>query len=255
MAVNQAPLMLPLNHPASVMFIDESGSKGSGGQFFVMAGIKTRRLGELLREVEQVRDSHRFRGELKFSGLTRNSLRLYQDLINVILRSDTHIQAFVIDKQLWNPFENVEQWEGRVSVTKQLTIGSTNKGEIVTLLMDDSSSPKGVSIPEQVRSQVNDKFGCTAVAAAIALKSQSNDGLQLADLVASAINFDRQKRANITLATKPSENSPKAIVTRQLAAAFGLPDFRDTRDERVNILTSAPRNTRPKLAHNHQVAT
>src|SRR5690606_25836304 len=47
---------LPRETQSSVFFLDESGSKGSGGEFFVVGGIKTRKPGHIAREVRAVRD-------------------------------------------------------------------------------------------------------------------------------------------------------------------------------------------------------
>lgn len=238
------PHPLPPGHPTSVFFVDESGSKGSGGEFFVVGGIKTRRPGHLLREVECVRDAHRFRDEFKFSDLNRRSFLMYRDLVDVLAQSDAHLKAFVIDKRLRDPFEGVPQWSARASVTAQLMIGGINKGEVSTLLMDGSSTPKGIAIEEDVRERVNAHFGSTSLVAAIALDSRSTTGLQLADLVASAIYYDRCSREKIIQGQTMDAGSHKAQITRMLAGAFGLADLRDGRTNRSSILTSRARRPR-----------
>lgn len=224
---------LPLGVDASVFFTDESGSAGSGGKLFVVGGVKTREPGHLLREVKAVRDKHRFFDELKFTGITRNSLPIYADLVQVLAHSDARIVAFVIDKSIRDPFAGVADWDARANVTSQLVIGNTNRAEVATLLMDVCSTPRGIAIEEVVRRKVNDRFGATNLISSVSLDSKASDGLQLADLVASAIAYDRRARQS-----KSVPGAPKAIVARTLATGFGLADLGDHRSGRVNILTS-----------------
>ena len=72
--MQQSRTPLPFSIPSSQFFIDESGSKGSGGRFFVMAALKTRHPGLLLRRVLSIQDAHWYRDELKFGSITRGSV-------------------------------------------------------------------------------------------------------------------------------------------------------------------------------------
>lgn len=224
---------LPLGTPRSVFFLDESGSKGTGGKFFVVGGVKVRSPGHLLREIKAVRDRHRYFGELKFSELTHGSVPVFRDIIRALAESDTHLIAYVIDKSVRDPFAGVPQWEAHAEVAAQLLHGNINRAEITTLLMDACSSPVGVAIDEVISDKVNNKIGSINLVSAVSLDSRSTDGLQLADLVASSVSFNRRAAGKA--------GSPKAIVSAELAAAFGLSDFRDIRTKRVNILTSRPK--------------
>ncbi len=239
------PLNKPLssvarNHPSSVIYVDESGSKGSGGQFFVLGAIKTRKPGSLAREIEAVRDHHRFRDEFKFSEINQRSVGLYRDIIDVMAASDVHLKAFVIDKRTRDPFEGVPLWSAQAKVVSQLIVGSLNKYEIATVLLDSVSTPKGVAVDDMVRDMVNERFDCTSVVSALSLDSRSTPGLQLADLVASAVAFDRKTRGAMGKSQTPAAASPKAQVVRLLTTAFGLPDLGDVRKGRASILTSRP---------------
>ena len=189
------------------------------------------------------------------SRMTRGSLPFYRDVISVLEQSDVHIKAFVIDKRARDPFDGVPQWDAQARATAQLLIGSINKDEVATALMDECSTPVGVSIAENVRDRVNERLGSTALTAAVSLNSRSTDGLQLADLVAGAIHFDRHSRMAEATSTRPSSVSPKGQVSASLAAAFGVRDFRDMREGRVSILTArAPRRRRLHLAETSTAA-
>ncbi|PKQ25164.1 MAG: hypothetical protein CVT64_11155 [Actinobacteria bacterium HGW-Actinobacteria-4] len=235
---------LPLGTASSLFFLDESGSKGTGGHFFVVGGIKTRQPGHLLREAKAVRDKHRFYRELKFAELTKGTLPIYRDLIDVLSDSDVHLVAFVIDKRLRDPFVDVPQWDAQSRVVTQLLHGNINRAEVATLLMDSCSTPTGVSIEETILERVNQKLESMNLVSAVTLDSQSSDGLQLADLVVGAISCDRRLRSTNVAGHATRELSPKATVARMLAASFGVPSLADTRTSRVNILTSRARSTR-----------
>ena len=231
---------LPMDTNTPVFFTDESGSKGSSGHFFVIGGIKTRQPGQLLRAVRGVRDRHRFFGEFKFSNLTAASVVVYDELIRELWQSDARLMAFVIDKRTRVLFDGVPHWDAHARVTSQLIIGNLNKDEVGTLLMDECATPQGIAVADEVRRRVNERFESTNLVSAVALDSRASDGLQLADLVASAVAFERKHGHD-----HDSSGTPKSIVARTLAAKFGLRDFGDTpqRVGRVNILTSSPKRS------------
>lgn len=241
---------IPLTYPCATFFLDESGSKGTGGRFVVVGGIKTRKPGHLAREIEAVRDEHRFRGEFKFASMTRRSVPLYRDLIDVIRDSDVHLKAFVIDKRLRDPFADVPLWDAQATLAAQLLVGSINRHELAAVMMDSVSTPVGVAVEEVVRDKVNERLGSLAVVSCVSLDSRTSVGLQLADLVVGAVAYDRKARGQaVATGGLPAAASPKGQVHRMFCAAFGLADLSDVRGGRASILTSRPgrRGNRARL--------
>lgn len=229
---------VPLGYPTAVMYMDESGSKGSGSQFFVVGAVKTRRPGDLNRAIYAVRQKHGFTKEFKFSEVTNGALAVYCELIDTIAASDAHIGAFVIDKARYDPFPDVAVWRAQAQVFAQLVVGLTNRRELVSVLLDGVSTPAGVAVDELVRSNVNQRFKQTSVVSAVSLDSRCTDGLQAADFVASAIGYERHAWAGRTKQPPADRRTPKAKLARHLREAFDLDSFDDVRTDRVNILTS-----------------
>lgn len=235
---------IPFERPCATFFLDESGSKGSAGQFMVVGGIKTRSPGHLIRQAQAVLREHQFQGELKFSEITRRSVRMFEDLIDVMVDEDTHIKAFVVDKRTRNPFLDVPVWDAQSGLIAQLLIGGINKSELAVAVLDELSAPKGVSISDIVRDKVHQKFDSLALVSCMPADSRSSLGLQLADLVVGAVAHDRKTRGAPGGARAINPASPKARVVQALCSAYRVPDLADVRRGRVGILTSRPKNLR-----------
>lgn len=238
-------LRVPLGHSTATMFIDESGSKGSGSAFFVLGLVKLRRPGELARTVIAIRDRHRFRQEFKFGNVTAGALPAYFDLADAIAASDALIGAYIYDKQRYDPFPGEALWRVQAGAASRLVHGNLNRGELVSVMLDLVSSPEGVAVDERVRQSVNGRVRRTAVVSALCLDSRTSDCLQAADLVASAIAFERHAWAGRSK-HPPGARTPKARLAQRLRVAFGLPDFGDVRTSRVNIHTERARSPRAR---------
>jgi hypothetical protein len=231
---------LPKGVQDATYFIDESGSRQASTKTFVVAGIKTRRPDRLARDIKSVREKHDFHSEFKFGRLGAGSLAPALDLIDVLVASDAHLVATVVDRR-YNPFKGRMQHEAQAEVIAQLVRGSLTRNEVVVALIDDIATPSGFYLGEYVKRSVNAQVRSTAMITAMLLDSKCNDLLQVADLVAGAIRNHRVE-GTPGAATKPE----KVRVAGTLAAAFGITDFKsDVRARRVNIKTlQAPRNLR-----------
>lgn len=229
---------LPPFYPASLIYLDESGSRATASQFFVVAAIKLRRSGMFARTVKEVRDRTGFKGEFKFSAITRDAVPVYYALIDALEASDAHLAACVVDGSICNPFKGRSAWEAHAEIAAQLLVGCINKREVVSILLDGISTPPGCAFDDRVRELVNKRLNSTSVVTAACLDSASNDVLQVADMVAGAILFERRQR----LGTGPRPNEHKAKVSARLGAAFACVGMRDGRSTRVNIATYRPRS-------------
>ncbi len=225
---------VPPRYPTSLIFVDESGSKASSSKFFVIGALKVRESGLLARNIQDIRDRHGFGGEFKFSQITRGKLPVFCELINLLEQSDARLAACVVDRTKHDPFVGVhEAWKVQAKVTAQLLSGCINRRELVGVLLDLISTPRGCALDDTVRQMVNTRLKSTSVVMAACVDSRANDGLQVADLVAGAVAFDRRRGRS----ESGNANSHKAKVAARLAAAFGVGDFQDGRTDRVNIDT------------------
>jgi hypothetical protein len=235
---------VPLQYPTSVIYIDESGSRASASSFFVIAAAKIRRHGEFARAVRGVRDRHDFNREFKFSAITRTSLPVYYDLIDEIEKTDLTLGACVVDRTVFNAFAGgTPAWRVHADVTSQLLVGCINRRELVSILLDGISTPQGISLEDEVRSKVNRRLKNAVVVTAACLDSKSSDGLQVADLLAGAVAFERRRLAG----ESGTNNSHKAKVASRLRTALEATTFEDVREGRANIATFRRRSTQATL--------
>lgn len=242
-APNEA-ISLPMNYPATTIFVDESGSKSTASSFFVVAAVKLRKPGLLARQIKDVRDRYSFSQEFKFSQITKRAVPRYLEIIDLLEASDARLAACVVQGDVHNPFKgNTPAWRAHAAVLTQLLVGTINKREVVTVLMDGITTPRGCALDETVRTMTNTRLGSTSVVSAVCLDSRTNDLLQVVDLLASAVLFERRRAYGLG----NREASPKGQVATYLGARFGMPGLTDGRAKRINIATyQGSRKRRPR---------
>jgi hypothetical protein len=235
-----AAVIVPPRYPCATFFVDESSNRASSGSFFVVGAIKLRNPGELLREIEDIRDKYGYTDEIKFSAITRGKITTFAKVIDTIEASDAHIAACVVDRsKSGNPFKCGDpEWEVHARITAKLLVGVLNSRELGSAVLDKRTTPVGTAFDDTVRRMVNQRLKSTALVSAVCADSKSTDGLQLADLVAGAVAH--QRRAD------SAPNSNKGKVAARLAAAFGVESFAsDVRTERVNVQSHGTRRAAP----------
>lgn len=127
------------------------------------------------------------------------------------------------------------------AVIAQLVVGTTNRNEVVSVLMDVVNTPPGKSMGAAVKRKVNSRLRASAVVTAVSLDSKSSDLLQAADLVAGAAFHQRTKSRTGAV------SKDKARVAADLALSFGLDSFLiDGRSNRLSVMTYRPEERRRK---------
>lgn len=238
-------LVLPTNAQGVVYFIDEAGSKGSLGSYFVTAAVRTTDPDRVSRTVKAVRDRHKFNSadELKFSNVTKRSEPILSDVFREIVDTGCcTFGAFVLDKRHYDPWSSRTQWQGHLFATRRLLKGLVTRREIAVALLDHIDVPEGVSYGDCLMNEVNERFGNKRIAAAISLDSRTCSGLQIADMVASAIFHARKKIEDKGLEAFLEDQTPKARLSRDIASALGSGYFRDCDTELLEIQTSHERS-------------
>jgi hypothetical protein len=225
---------VPLKYPTALIFVDESAVKVSAGRFFVIGAVKVRRPGQLLRDIQDIRDRHGYQEEFKFSKITRARLPVFCELVDTLEQSDAHIAACIVDRTNGtDPFASSDpQWVAHARVTAKLLVGVINRRELAAALIDQVTTPRGCAFDDTVREMVNQRMKSTSLVAASCIDSASNDGVQLADLVAGAVAHHCGQTAGTSYA-----NSHKGKIAARLAAAFGVSNLGNIRTDRVNIAT------------------
>jgi len=225
---------VPPRYPTALIYVDESATKVSAGRFFVVGAVKVRKPGQLMRSVQDIRDRHGYFEGFKFSKITRARIPVFCELIDVLEQSDAHIAACIVDRTRGaDPFASSDpQWVAHARITAKLLVGIINKRELIAVLIDQVSTPRGCAFDDTVRDMVNTRMRATSVVAAASVDSECNDGVQLADLVAGAVAHQCGQSA-----ATASPTSHKGKIAARLAAAFGVPGLCDVRTDRVNVAT------------------
>jgi hypothetical protein len=235
-------LLIPANYPASVIYLDESGT-ASADRFFVIGALKIRKHGKLMREVRALRERYSYFEEFKFTKISGAKLPMYGDLITILAKSDAHLIACVVDTDVFDPATLwPTAWQAHANITAQLLRGAINRRELVTVAMDHISTPLGTAYDDVIRGMVNGVFHKTAVVGAMCLDSKSSDGLQIADLFAGSVGYHYRREGGGGL------NTHKARFLRMLQEGLKIEDF-SKRTNRVNVVTyRGPRlRARPPL--------
>jgi hypothetical protein len=209
--------LLRRDHPCATAFLDETGSI-SQDRFFAVGLLKHEEASRLLRAVHKLRDQTHWYKEIKFSQLTATTLPLYRQFIDVALRSGpAQFFCFVADRSTADPVERFgSTWAAYSKLAEQLVVAALHPDELVTILADNYSTPDAILFEEELRESVNRRLRRLAVVAALRLDSRSSDGLQIADLLTSAIAFEFRAQAGLA-----SSSSPKAMLARHVRTSLG----------------------------------
>lgn len=228
MTARKKAYSLPNRVDVSTIYIDESGAKNSRGGFFVVGFVKVREPYVLARAVRHLRQKHRFNGEIHFAQISKNQLPFYFDLVEELASANVRVGGSVYDSQQ-SFSDDLATWEQQSLMAAKLIRGNINRGELVNVFLDLVQTPQGKSAAKVVKDQVNRQMGSRSVIEAYDVDSKSTDLIQLADVVASSINYERcHPEGRVTA---------KARVAARLRRALDLDAFDDVQAGKVNILT------------------
>ncbi|RKW97202.1 DUF3800 domain-containing protein [Corynebacterium diphtheriae] len=239
--LHSAPkITLPENAVGAVYFVDEAGSKGTLGKHFVTSAVKTSNPDALSRVVKACRDRNNFTRaeELKFSKVTRNSEPILAEIFREVVATNCQFGAFIVDKRHFDPWSSRKQWQGHLFATDRLLRGLLTRREISVVLLDHIDVPEGVSYGEELMSSCNSRFHNKRIASAISLDSRTCAGLQIADLLASAVFHARKKIEENGLEKFLEDQTPKARLSRHIADALGVSHFDDCATSLLKVQTT-----------------
>jgi hypothetical protein len=115
-----------------------------------------------MRSVQDIRDRHGYFEEFKFSKITRARIPVFCELIDVLEQSDAHIAACIVDRTSGaDPLASSDpQWVAHARITAKLLVGIINKRELIAVLIDQVSTPRGCAFDDTVRDMVNTRIAC-----------------------------------------------------------------------------------------------
>ncbi|HJF51250.1 MAG TPA: DUF3800 domain-containing protein [Brachybacterium paraconglomeratum] len=228
-------VQLPVDTKARTYFVDEAGTKGRAGDTFVVAAVRTSDPGGLHRAVRAVRDRERFSKEIHFKDVTKRSLPVFQEVIDVASKYAS-FGVYVVDKREIDPWGDSPGWEGNLWASEQLLRRILSRHEVATVLLDEISAPAGFSYSDELRSRINDGFKTMRIASSIGLQSTSCDGLQVADLVASSALYYLTQTQATGIAEYLVNGTPKAQLARHVASALTIGGFEECMNPKVRVI-------------------
>lgn len=214
------------------LFIDESGSKSSAGKFFVLGMVKTYLPGKLSWQLRNVKERYNFKNEFKFTKVTQGTLPAFMKLIDAAHDSSTLLAAFVADSSHRNQFGNRPVWKAQADMATHLVSHNLLPGEIGCVFADVITTPRAISLAETVKRQTNVRLKRLSVTNGVDLDSQACMELQLADLFAGAVSYERRLAAGII---STDDDSPKAQFVEHLKKVYGCVSLNDQRNRLINI--------------------
>jgi len=218
MTVGDFTERLRRDHPTPLVFLDESGAIAKD-RFFVVGVLKLESPNVLLRRLQRFRDREQWYSEFHFASVTQGKLDLYKRFVDILAREEgLSFDCFVADTSIANPVDRFEtHWRAYERLAEQLLVGSIRPYEIVTVLADNYSTPPEVEFELVVTQRVNKRLNRLAIANLIRLDSRSTDGLQVVDLLTSAVGFEFRQSVGLAGVKNPKAKLA-AYVRGQLEA-------------------------------------
>jgi hypothetical protein len=210
-------LVLRRQHPVATAFLDESGII-SADRFFAIGLVKSAEPARLLRSIQKFRDKNHCYHEFKWYDITAGTVELYKNIVDVCLSPGLlEFWCFVADRTKADPIVRFgSQWDAYGKLAEQLVVASAHPDELFAILADNYSTPDHILFEEDLRAAVNRRLNRLAAVSVVRLDSRSSDGLQVADLLSSAVTFEFRQAAGLARAT-----SPKGQVAAHVRAALG----------------------------------
>jgi hypothetical protein len=87
---------LPSGYPTAVAFLDETGSIAAD-RFFGVGCLKLREPSRLLRQLQKLRDRHHWYAELHWVEMTRDSLAVYREVVDLVASAESSFSCFIAD--------------------------------------------------------------------------------------------------------------------------------------------------------------
>ena len=82
---------------------------------------------------------------MKFSGIKRESLRFFYDMVELVADSDVRVGGSVYDSRRSFVGRRVT-WEVQANMSAKLVVANVNKGELVNVFLDLVQTPHGETV-------------------------------------------------------------------------------------------------------------
>ncbi|RBY83194.1 MULTISPECIES: DUF3800 domain-containing protein [Geodermatophilaceae] len=220
--------VLKQDHRCATAFLDESGAIPKD-QIFGVGLLKAPEPSRLLRALQKERDRYHWYKEFKFSDVTVKVLPMMKSIVDVALQPGlTEFWCFIADRHEADPIERFgSAWGAYGKLAEQLVTGAIHPdGELVSILADNYSTPDTILFEEELKRSVNRRLARLAVTSVCRLDSKAADGLQMADILTSAVAFEFRAALGFASPTSP-KGQLAAHVRQRLGATSCLSGWRN----------------------------
>lgn len=193
-------------------FMDETGHLRKD-PYFLLSTIKIQFPNRLTREIQRLRDRHRFYNEIKFEKISEWRFRVYKELIDLFCSfKDVKFRCVVIQRQGYKK----PIWQIYNKYTKKLIKDNCGKREILCIWADEISTPAEDDFDIDIRKYINSYFKRLALFGICRVPSHPVDLVQFVDLIGGIVlcGINLETKAKIIY----SERKKKlvAILKKQL---------------------------------------
>jgi hypothetical protein len=220
---------------SAFIFLDETGRLPvARDRFFAVGLLKCPEPAAIQRPMQRLRDQKEFRAEMKWSEVRLNTLPIYRKALSYFFAcTDAKFSCFVTDKDINDPIKRFgNQWRAYERLSAQLLVGNIEKGETVTVLADEYSTPSNVTFEENVRKLVERKLQREAIGGVCRMRSTGVDLFQILDVLLGAVAYDFKIAAGLAADTE----NPKGRLLHYIKDRFGVTTFvGGHHDARLNV--------------------
>jgi len=184
-------------------FLDESGSLDNPkDSFFTIGFIKCSQPYYMQSKIIYERRKRNFYDEMKFNKLSRNNIDFMKFVLDSFFSTRSiSFHSYSLDKE-GNYFQknfSGNPWKAYEDISVRVLKSAIPFNEILIVIADYVSTPKDIRFEVNIKRRINQEFKRLAVAGVCRFDSESNDLLQVADLIVGAINYDLKLSTGVIL--------------------------------------------------------
>lgn len=178
-------------------FMDETGLLHSSktDRLFALGLLISQNPRELHRAIIRLKNRRRYHREFKFTEVTSQNLRVYQELINEFFDcTNNRFHCLVVDKNIYSKAKNQKYHSAYNSLAAKLIAGSidykkSRSSEYLTVLADDVSTSKDDKFEKIVRETIKKKQRRNALFGICRLESHAVSEIQLVDVLLGLVAY------------------------------------------------------------------
>lgn len=187
-------------------FLDESGSLSNYTEpYFTVGLLKMSMPYYLQSKILYERSKRHFYDEVKFNKVSRNNIDFLKMIIDFVFETKslsfysytTHKQSKYFQKNF-----SKDVWSAYEKITLKLIDVSLGEKEILILVADHITTPRGVKFEVNVKKNFNESKKRLALAGVCRFDSKSNDLLQVVDLLVGTITYDIKVKNGLITGSK-----------------------------------------------------